>query len=85
MMRAPPMRAPLASAAAVSLGLVWPSLGTYTAPTRSSVRISGHNSPASRGVMTTTSRPNERAIEAARVSSVRRSAVRATAILPLRR
>ena len=36
MIWAPPARAPLARACVVSVGLVWPSLGRNTAPTRSS-------------------------------------------------
>ncbi len=39
--RAPPARAPRASACVMSAGLALPSPGIHTAPTRSSVRISG--------------------------------------------
>jgi hypothetical protein len=84
-MVAPPRRAPRASASVVSIGFVRPSPGIHTAPARSSVRMSGHSLPASSGEMGSTSTPKQRAIEAPRFSSIRRSAVRATLMLPQRR
>jgi hypothetical protein len=85
MITAPPWRAPLASASVVSIGLVRPSRGSQSAPTRSSVRMSGQRRPASAGVITSTSTPKQRAIEARRESSCMRSAVRARLTLPGRR
>ena len=85
MMVAPPWRAPRAIASVVSIGFVRPSPGIHTAPARSSVRISGHRRPASLGEITSMSTPKHRAIDAPRLSSIRRSAVRATLMLPERR
>ncbi len=84
-MVAPPLRAPRASARVVSIGFVRPSPGIHTAPARSSVRISGQRCPASLGEITWTSTPKHRAIDAPRLSSISRSAVRATLMLPDRR
>ena len=67
------------------MGFVRPSRGSHSAPTRSSVRRSGQRRPASAGVMTSTSTPKHRAIDAERFSSCIRSAVRATLMLPGRR
>ena len=69
----------------VSMGFVRPSRGSHTAPTRSSVRMSGQRRPASDGVITSTSTPKHRAMDAPRFSSCIRSAVRATLMLPGRR
>ena len=84
-MVAPPLRAPRAIASVVSIGFVRPSPGIHTAPARSSVRISGHRRPASAGEITSMSTPKHRAIDAPRFSSISRSAVRATLMLPERR
>jgi len=84
-MVAPPLRAPFARASVVSIGLVRPSRGIHTAPARSSVRISGHRRPASAGEITSTSTPKHLAIDAPRFSSIIRSFVRATLMLPERR
>ncbi|GBL38202.1 sarcosine dehydrogenase, mitochondrial [Anaerolineaceae bacterium] len=74
-MRAPRCSAPLANACVVSTGLVRPSLGSHTAPTTSLASISGHSAAASRAVITSTSKPNTRAMEAPRFSSSKRSAL----------
>ncbi len=79
----PPSRVPRAKV--VSIGFVRPSRGIHTAPARSSVRISGHRRPASPGEITSMSTPKQRATEAPRLSSISRSAVRATLMLPHRR
>ena len=79
---APPLRAPLARAVVVSIGLVWPSLGRKTPPTTSSVLISGQRRFISSVPMTSTSRPKVRAMEAPRFHSSKRSSVVATEMDP---
>ena len=69
----------------VSMGFVRPSRGIQTAPARSSVRISGQRRPVSRGEISSTFTPKHFAMEAPRLSSIMRSAVRATLMLPERR
>ena len=80
----PPVRAPRASAAVTSAGLAVPSPGIQTAPVRSSVRISGQRRAASPRLISSASTPKPRAMEAVRLSWIRRSAVRATERLPQR-
>ncbi len=67
-----------------SEGLALPSLGSQTAPARSSVRIAGQSSPASLAEMTSASTPKDRAEATLRRSRVMRSGVRATATEPVR-
>ena len=81
---APRLRAPMTIAMVVLSGTVWPSSGMWTAPTTSSVRIRGHISPASCGLMVCISTPKLLAIDVWRLSSSRRPSVRATVILPVR-
>ena len=57
--RAPPCRAPRASAMQVSIGLHLPSRGYQTAPTTSSTFINGHFFCASRALIGSASTPNE--------------------------
>ena len=76
-MRAPAMRAPLASERVMSDGFAWPSVGRKAAPTTSSMDISGQRSSASEGVRSCMSRPKERAVVAWRFTSVQRSALQA--------
>jgi hypothetical protein len=72
----------LASDIVRSVGLALPSPGIQIAPLRSSVRITGNRSPASRGVISCTSTPKLRASAACFFSTCQRAAVRATLTLP---
>ena len=78
------MRAPLARAIVVSIGLVWPSSGVYRAPIMPSVLIPGYSS--SRRVLSiiSDSTPNTFAIDDVRLISSRRASVRANEMLPIR-
>ena len=76
------MRAPLASAMAVSAGLVWPSWGKKMAPTTSSMLSSGHISWAFFGVISSASTRKALAMAAPRRSSSQRSALVAMEMLP---
>ena len=80
--RTPFVAAPAASAFAVCSGSASPSLGMWSAPTRSSVRISGHISPASRRLIGSTSIPKDLPSDAIFLSSSMRPSVRATVTLP---
>jgi len=77
-MRTPRLRAPLASAMVVSTGDVWPSRGMYSAPTMSSVRISGQRSRSSSMSISRVSTPTDMAMAAPRRISSQRSASAAT-------
>ena len=82
MMRAPFMRAPRASACVTSAGLTLASSGSHSAPSRSSVRITGYFSPASRGEINSQATPCARAAAWMRRNRVTRSGVRATSTEP---
>ena len=81
-MRAPPMRAPFASACVTSAGLTLASSGSQSAPSRSSVRITGYFRAASSIEMISQATPCARAADAMRLNSVTRSGVRATSTEP---
>ncbi len=79
------MRAPLASAWAMSEGPACPSLGMKVAPTRSSTSSSGHNAFASAGESRCMSRPKLWAVVAWRLNSVQRSSLQASRRHPVSR
>ena len=73
-MRAPCIRAPLASDWVMSEGEACPSVGSQLAPTRSETSISGHIRLTSSGETRCISIPKLRAVVASRLYSVQRSA-----------
>ena len=81
--RTPAFLAPRASAWVRSVGLALASFGSQIAPTRSSVRISGHMVPASATEISCASRPWARAMSAVRRICIIRSALAATHSAPL--
>ena len=79
---APRIRAPLAKAWVVSMGLVCPSFGRNTPPTTSDVSIRGYSELISSAVRRFTSKPKLFPIDAPRLNSSNRACVFATPMEP---